>query len=55
MVCWRFLEIAKLPQIDALLRHCFSQIFRRFTRVAAQLLHASPLGYLANEIVQASF
>jgi hypothetical protein len=55
MVCWRFLEIAKLPQIDVLLRYCFSQMFRRFTRVAAQLLHASPLGYLANEIVQASF
>jgi hypothetical protein len=39
MVCWRFLEIAKLPQIDVLLRYCFSQMFRRFTRVAAQPKH----------------
>jgi len=41
--CWRFLERAKLLQITGLPRYDFSQPFRRFTRVAARLLHsASP-------------
>ena len=39
IVCWGFLELAKLPHIAAFFRRRFSQHFRRFTRVAAQLLH----------------
>jgi hypothetical protein len=39
MVCQRFLEPAKLPQTAVFLRRSFSQAFRRFTRVAARLLH----------------
>jgi hypothetical protein len=39
MVCWGFLEIAKCLQIEAFSFQRFSQLFRRFTRVAARLLH----------------
>jgi hypothetical protein len=39
ILCWRFLELAKLLEMDVFLRQCFSQRFRRFTRVAARLLH----------------
>src|SRR5215213_1489070 len=39
LVFQRFLEIAKCLQITAFLRSCLSQPFRRFTRVAARLLH----------------
>jgi hypothetical protein len=39
IVCWRLLELAKLLQIEAFGLWCFSQHFRRFTRVAARLLH----------------
>jgi hypothetical protein len=39
MVCWSFLELAKLPQIAVFVCCRFSQRFRRFTRVAARLLH----------------
>jgi hypothetical protein len=39
MVFHRFPELAKLLEINAFLRWCFSQGFRRFTRVAARLLH----------------
>jgi hypothetical protein len=35
MVFWGVPEVAKYLQIDVLLRCCFSQMFRRFTRVAA--------------------
>src|SRR5918997_4987539 len=38
-VCWRFLEVAEFLQITVFLGWHFSQHFRRFTRVAAQLLH----------------
>src|SRR5215203_212586 len=38
MVCSRFLEVAKLLQIDVFCLLDFSQYFRRFTRVAARLL-----------------
>src|SRR5215210_5814688 len=41
IVCRRFLEVAKLLQIDVFCLLDFSQYFRRFTRVAARLL--SPL------------
>jgi hypothetical protein len=39
MVCWGFLEIAKVPQIAEFVSYRFSQRFRRFVRVAARLLH----------------
>jgi hypothetical protein len=39
VVCWGFLELAKSLQIAVFLRRRFSQAFRRFTRVAARLLH----------------
>jgi hypothetical protein len=39
IVCWRFLELAKCLQIDIFSLIDFSQYFRRFTRVAARLLH----------------
>ena len=39
IVCWRFLELAKYLQIIVFLLWYFSQHFRRFTRVAARLLH----------------
>ena len=39
MVCWSFLELAKLPQIAVFLCWIFSRAFRGFTRVAARLLH----------------
>jgi hypothetical protein len=47
MVCWGFLELAELPQIAVFLRCCFSQMFRRFTRVAARLLHKDQPMYSA--------
>jgi hypothetical protein len=37
--CWGFLELAESPQIADFLCQLFSQHFRRFTRVAARLLH----------------
>ena len=39
MVSQTFPELAKLLEITAFLRWCISQPFRRFTRVAARLLH----------------
>jgi hypothetical protein len=39
IVCWRFMELAKFLQIAVFLRRSSSQCFRRFTRVAARLLH----------------
>jgi hypothetical protein len=39
IVCQRFLERAKHLQIEVFGLLCFSQSFRMFTRVAAQLLH----------------
>jgi len=38
-VCWTFLEIAKYLQMTKMLPCYFSQYFRKFTRVAARLLH----------------
>jgi hypothetical protein len=40
IVCWRFLDLAKCLQIDIFSLIDFSQYFRRFTRVAAPLLHS---------------
>jgi hypothetical protein len=37
--CQTFLELSKQLQMSAFPRHRFSQQFRRFTRVAARLLH----------------
>ena len=39
MVFHKFPELAKLLEIDAFLRWCFSQGCRRFAWVAARLLH----------------
>ena len=39
IVCWRVLDLAKSLQITVFLRRRISQLFRRFTRVAARLLH----------------
>src|SRR5215204_6879579 len=39
IVCCRFLELANFPQTAVFLRRRNSQLFRRFTRVAARLLH----------------
>jgi hypothetical protein len=39
--CWRFLELAKCLQIAIFPRYHFSQYSRRFTWVAARLLHNS--------------
>ena len=39
IVCWRFLEIAEYLQITEFPRWRISRHFRRFTRVAARLLH----------------
>jgi len=41
IVCWRIRWFAKYLQTDVFLRRCFSQHFRRFTRVAARLLHTT--------------
>ncbi len=47
IVCWTFLEFAKLPQIAVFLHKLISQHFRRFTRVAARLLHNVDASFLA--------
>src|SRR5215210_999765 len=39
IVCCRFLELANFPQTAVFLRRRIFQLFRRFTRVAARLLH----------------
>jgi hypothetical protein len=39
ILCWRFLQHAKLLQIGVFVRWRISRHFRRFTRVAARLLH----------------
>jgi hypothetical protein len=39
MVCWRFLELTESLQMAVCPRWHFPQHFRRFTRVAARLLH----------------
>jgi hypothetical protein len=44
IVCWRFLEISKYLQMEAIRLWRFSQPFRRFIRVAARLLHTRALG-----------
>jgi hypothetical protein len=43
ILCWRFLELAKHLQIRIFSRRHFSQVFRRFTRVVARLLHTKLL------------
>src|SRR5215211_8978267 len=40
IVFQRFPELAKVLEIAAFFRWCISQHFRRFTRVAARLLHS---------------
>ncbi len=42
MVCWRFLQLAEFAQTAEFLHWHLSKHFRRFTRVAAQLLGAKP-------------
>jgi hypothetical protein len=39
ILCWRFLQHAKLLQINIFVRWRISRHFRRFTRVAGRLLH----------------
>ncbi len=41
IVCWEFLELAKCLQMEAFGLRRFSQPFRKFTRVAARLLHTT--------------
>jgi hypothetical protein len=47
--CWAILACAKYLQIIVFLLWYFSQHFRRFTRVAARLLHTLEFSYRSGE------